>query len=377
MQNVRLLNYYLFLFFGFVFITIVLSFRILWYVWKVQNGFRNVNQRDPNYRKSLYCFQMRFYFISLIYFLLNHISFEYHPVFVVVAGAMLVPQIVFNLKRQVQSLDFNFSVYFMIPHFFIFLYYRGCPYNLSNLAPYPVVTYSSLGILFLSVIVLHLQSIYGSMFFVPKRCLKKQYNYFIKKEKLKKYFQKNFKEQNMLESKENTNSGFKSCCLRIFLKKKEESEAEKMEKLDDSIEIQKLDAIKVPEQREIDEDGPKAKVDLNETLDEEKGSEAKAPDQGKSEGLAVQDLQVEKEPKTEEVPNLDLNTTMDLLNEENCMICLGNVYDPASLGELGQDKNKFFKNSLFKNLCKRYRKTHRMKTPCQHFYHTGKERTNL
>jgi hypothetical protein len=378
MEKVNMLNYYLFLFFGFLFISVVLSFRILWYVWKVQNGFRNANQRDPAYRKSLYCFQMRFYFLGLIYYLLNHVAFEFHPVFVFLAGLMFIPQIVYNLKRQVQSLNIHFCMYYMIPHFFVFFYFRGCPKNLENLAPTPIVAFFALAILFLSLVVLHLQSVYGSMFFVPRRCLKKQYNYFIKKSKLKKYFQNNVDEEDLLEDNPKKKSGFKNWCLKIFMKKKDDTQ--KMQKFDDSIEIKKMDAIEIAEKdQENTLDNIETKDNLDETMEQkeiqdnlEEGEGPKQdPVEDSPEVRTDKDLNKIESKVTEKPPEI-LNETMDLFSEENCMICLGNVYQDAQLGELGLDKDKMFKNNLFKSLCKRYKKNHRMKTPCNHFYHTGR-----
>lgn len=146
-----------------------------------------------------------------------------------------------------------------------------------------------------------------------------------------------------------------------------------MNRLDDSVEIHKMDAqardsIDITQARETPE--------LDRTFDEtnepdsgcKEGPEQRGPgemvdDRADKGGLEVP----ESKPPAE-----NLNITMDLLSDENCMICLENIYKDPAIGDLGKKSEDFFENSMFKTLSKKYCKSHRMKTPCNHFFHTSR-----
>ena len=54
-----------------------------------------------------------------------------------------------------------------------------------------------------------------------------------------------------------------------------------------------------------------------------------------------------------------------------CSICMSNILEPDDLAEETQIKKFDLKTKLFEKMCKRYKNNHRMKTPCNHFYHTS------
>lgn len=151
-----------------------------------------------------------------------------------------------------------------------------------------------------------------------------------------------------------------------------------MNKLDDSIEIKKLDLHNQNKENETQAEQPK---NLDETFDEDSNStEAPKIEPQKLEITDTVDIEkgkTEFEMKDKKSPTENLNMTMDILSEENCMICLENIYENPALGDLGKKSEDFFENSMFKTLSKKYNETHRMKTPCNHFFHTSKIRLRL
>ena len=110
----------------------------------------------------------------------------YHPLLIMICSMILYPQIITNLKLQLHNFDKNYILFFVFPRLILLLYFRISNKNIENLRPYPFLCCLSLLIFLLSVIVIYLQTQYGSYFFIP-RCLRwKQFNYFIKTKQLRK-----------------------------------------------------------------------------------------------------------------------------------------------------------------------------------------------
>lgn len=181
------MNFFILLFFFFITITTCLTMRLMIFVWRVQNNFINNNQINTSrFRKKFYLFQMKFYFLMLAYYSLMHLFFKFHPVLIMLCSLVLYPQIVKNLGLQLHQFDKAYVLLFVFPRFFLLLYFRGCFRNIENLRPYPVVSAVSLLLFLVSVVIIYLQTQYGSYFFIP-RCLRwKQFNYFVRTDTLRK-----------------------------------------------------------------------------------------------------------------------------------------------------------------------------------------------
>lgn len=179
------LNYYFLLFFLFLFIETFFSMRILLFTWRIKNNFLNNNQINTReFKKKFYLFQMKFYSFLVLYYILMHYFFTFHPLLILVTSFIYVPQIISNLHIQIHELDISYIILFVLPRFFIYYYYRIYPSNIEGLKPYPIIMGISFFILIASIIIIYLQGQYGSFFFLPN-CLRwKQFNYFIKLSKL-------------------------------------------------------------------------------------------------------------------------------------------------------------------------------------------------
>lgn len=180
------MNFFILLFFFFITITTCLTMRLMIFVWRVQNNFINNNQiNTADFRKKFYFFQMKFYVLMLTYYCLMHLFFKFHPVLIMLCSLVLYPQVVKNLSVQLHQFDRPYILLFVFPRFFLLLYFRGCFHNIENIRPYPILMGISLAVFLASVVVIYLQTQYGSYFFIP-RCLRwKQFNYFIKADRLR------------------------------------------------------------------------------------------------------------------------------------------------------------------------------------------------
>lgn len=185
-RNQLFLNYYLFLFFLYMFITTFFSMRIMLFTWRIKNGFVNINQTlTAEFRKKFFLFQLKFYFLLIAYFLLMDMLLEFHPLLVLASSFILIPQIFTNLGQQLHRFDRCYILYFAFPRFLIFFYMRVTAFNVEDIRPYPFTSGLALAVLLLSMVVIYFQAHYGSFFFLP-RCLRwKQYNYFIRLKDLK------------------------------------------------------------------------------------------------------------------------------------------------------------------------------------------------
>ena len=222
MSNAQTMNFYLFLFFLFISITTFLTMRIMIFVWRVQNNFLNNNQINTSaFRKKFYLFQMKFYFLMLTYYSLMHLLFEYHPILIMISSLILYPQIVKNLSLQLHQFDKSYIIFFVFPRFFLLLYFRSCYKNIENIRPYPILSSISFLLFMLSVLIIYLQTQYGSYFFIP-RCLRwKQFNYFIKADQLRE--QLLGKPDSSLDTSNASQlSGFKSLLSKLFKSKKKD-----------------------------------------------------------------------------------------------------------------------------------------------------------
>lgn len=192
LKTPKVLNYFFLLFFLFLFIETFLSMRILLFTWRIKNNFLNNNQINTNeFKKKFYFFQVKFYSFLILYYTFMHYLFTFHPLVILATSFIFVPQIISNLNIQIHELDKPYILFFALPRFFIYYYFRAYPSNIEGLKPYPIIMAISCLILILSILIIYLQGQYGSFFFLP-HCLRwKQFNYFIKLSKLRKILENN------------------------------------------------------------------------------------------------------------------------------------------------------------------------------------------
>ena len=225
MENSRTFNYFLLMFIMFIFLTTFLSMRILLFTWRIKNNFISNNLiNTAEFRKKFYLFQIKFYLLMLTYYTLMHVVFVFHPVIILISSFIFFPQIINNLGIQLQEFDTDYLMFFGLPRFLIFLYIRGCPYNIQELAPSPYMMGFSALVLTLSILVIYFQIHYGSYFFVPRCFRTQQFNYFIQISKLKELLSQNFSfdalTNQIKKEKVSKYSAFKSCIKKIFERKK-------------------------------------------------------------------------------------------------------------------------------------------------------------
>ena len=169
-----------------ILLTICISIRLLHLACK-----HLINNSSQQRKKIL--FWLLFFIVCVAYFVLNHVLYEFHPASIIIYGFILCSQILHNSNLAVSNFDSKLYWMYLSPRFLIFLYYRGCPNNLSGLKPYPICVAFSFTIYGISLIILYLQSVYGPTFFLPKWCMSKQYNYFIPIQGMMLIFENRFK----------------------------------------------------------------------------------------------------------------------------------------------------------------------------------------
>ena len=225
-KNPKVLNYYFLLFFLFLFIETFLSMRILLFTWRIKNNFLNNNQiNTAEFKKKFYIFQIKFYSFLVIFYMLMHYLFTFHPMVILASSFIYVPQILTNLNIQIHELDKPYILFFALPRFFIYFYFRIYPFNTEELKPYPIVMGLSFFVLIFSIIIIYLQGQYGSFFFLPK-CLRwKQFNYFVKVSKIKKIFSNSLDIKNDNESR-NSRGSFLKRIFSSWKKKKDSSQTD-------------------------------------------------------------------------------------------------------------------------------------------------------
>lgn len=345
-----MMSFYFFLFFVFIFITTFLSMRIMLLIWRVENNFLNNNQIDsPSFRKKFYLFQMKFYFLMLAYYSLMHLLFAFHPILIMTCSLVLYPQIIKNLSVQLHSFDKYYLLCFVLPRFFLLLYFRLCPKNIENLRPYPVVGSLSFLLFLLSLLIIYLQVHYGSYFFIPRFLRWKQFNYFVKVDHLRRQLLG----EDALDADTSTRSGFSSGIKSVFSK----------------IFSRKSSGKKDPE------DVAEGSMDQK-TLDFSIMSKDTSKTGGRLDAEALPDSQF---IKTEDdgqgrLSLLTLAPDQPQADEEDknlCNICMECVFDPDDLVDVKNEDDFDLQSRLFKKLCGQYKNNHRMKTPCSHYFHTS------
>lgn len=119
-----------------------------------------------------------FYFVSFLY-LWCLFNYHFKAWFQLLNSLVLLPQIVHNAwngLKPVSSLSF-FSV-LLVNQLYMF-YYRGVAHNIMRTSPDLRICAGICWLLALQLIVVVLQSRYGSRFFLPKRCLPQSHDYYL------------------------------------------------------------------------------------------------------------------------------------------------------------------------------------------------------
>lgn len=344
------MNFFILLFFFFITITTCLTMRLMIFVWRVQNNFINNNQiNTSSFRKKFYLFQMKFYFLMLAYYSLMHLFFKFHPILIMLCSLILYPQIIKNLGVQLHQFDRSYVLLFVFPRFLLLLYFRGCFHNIENLRPYPILSAVSLLFFLISLVIIYLQTQYGSYFFIP-RCLRwKQFNYFVKIEVLRRTLLGD-PSDSLHSSTSKGSSGLRSILSGLFKSKSSKTKTTNEE--EQASEDKTVDFSLMSKQ------STSFKSETIENMDTEE-----------------QFIRME-EPQTSPKGTFGFRITEESKNstdEENvCNICMESIFDSDDLVDV-KDADKFdLKSKLFENLCKRYKNNHRMKTPCLHMFHTSK-----
>ncbi|CAD8145980.1 unnamed protein product [Paramecium pentaurelia] len=175
-------NYYLFILPTFIqFLQIFKNQAIFGLVWsqRLQNAF--VERRE--YKKKLVIMYLIIWITTIVNMILFNIfgqSFYY----MFTQAFILYPQIIHNL-RQGNKYQFNKIYIFglLSSKFFFYLYLRSCPVNVLGLKPDYLFVGEFIAIYFFSLLLIILQSKYGSRCLIPK-CLKPKKFQFLQKVKV-------------------------------------------------------------------------------------------------------------------------------------------------------------------------------------------------
>ncbi|CAD8046848.1 unnamed protein product [Paramecium primaurelia] len=175
-------NYYLFILPTFIqFLQLFKNYAIFGFVWsqRLQNAF--VERRE--YKKKL----VITYLTIWIFMIVNRIVFSifrYSFYYMLTQAFILYPQIIHNLRlggKYKLNKVYIFGV--LSSKFFFYVYLRSCPVNVMGLKPDYLFVGEFIAIYLFSLLLLILQSKYGSRCLIPK-CLKPKKFQFLQKVKV-------------------------------------------------------------------------------------------------------------------------------------------------------------------------------------------------
>lgn len=113
-------------------------------------------------------------FVGLMYY------FLYYNWFFVWLIFYIAPQIVHNAMRGGRPQFYGHYLFgILTPPFIIPLYFRGCPENILSMAPNLNFCISWVLLFMVQMIIILIQSLKGSRFFIPKSCIPGYYNYYV------------------------------------------------------------------------------------------------------------------------------------------------------------------------------------------------------
>lgn len=182
------------------------DYRLLLYVWRYQNNREFDELTEHQFRNKLYAFQMKIYFLILIYlYFMWRYFIDVH--LVLLNSLVLVPQIIHHIQSaEPPGFNKSFLILFSSSKYLIFMYLRGCPNNILQIRPFFLIPFIGLSIIIASLFILYHQENYGSRGFLPKILKGSQYEYWIE---MTEFSKTNCKDQeNLNVTKEEI-----TCCI--------------------------------------------------------------------------------------------------------------------------------------------------------------------
>jgi len=164
--------------FAYFILVAVFETRLILLVWKATyyHQYHTINQ----VRRGITRFYKRFYgFLAL--FLLGCYFFLPATWFLYLTCPAFIPQIIHNaIYSQRYKFDYNFVFYLGVARALPPIYLKAFPFNIFKVTPVTSFGYIYAGIVVAQIIILGMQSIYGSRFFVPSCFLPPKFNYYVK-----------------------------------------------------------------------------------------------------------------------------------------------------------------------------------------------------
>ena len=157
---------------------------ILLKCWMAQELQSNRNEANPGIRSTMtryFCMHSRLYILEIIYlYLMMRYFLDERLIFL--NSFILVPQIIHNaLRKTAPDFSWSYLISFGTLKYLLFVFIRGCPYNIPAIEFNYIWPYAGLLVIAASILVIRLQYLYGSKAIIPQAFRQKTHEYFQKK----------------------------------------------------------------------------------------------------------------------------------------------------------------------------------------------------
>lgn len=158
-----------------------------WMAQELYSNNNNNNQGNNGVNSTMaryFCMHSRLYILEIAYlYLMMRYFLDERLIFL--NSFILVPQIIHNtLRKAAPDFSVNYLVCFGTLKYLLFVFIRGCPYNIPVIQYNYVWPYAGLLVIAASIFMIRLQYLYGSKAIIPQRLRPKTHEYFQKKSTL-------------------------------------------------------------------------------------------------------------------------------------------------------------------------------------------------